>query len=196
MNIPNNILPSDDFLGTGLGYLIVRVTTARGAVPIPDATVDIRDNNLESTDIIFTMKTDRNGMTSKIALPAPGIADLTSSTCVRPYYPYIIDVQADGYYPQTYLDVTVYDGITSYQTADLIPLSEQMTQRSIMQAKPEIIRNNTSLPPMPEANPLVEPHVIAPTPPSGNISDIIRGAVNPPAPDRTHNYNYPAQPEV
>lgn len=138
MNSQQQTSPDGEFFGSGLGYLVVRVTTARGAVPIEGATVQVRENILGATDIILTAKTDASGITERIPLPAPSMTDLTGPTCVRPYYPYMIDVLAEGYHPQTYIDVSIYDGVTSYQSADLVPLSEPRTGSEIQRGNPQV----------------------------------------------------------
>jgi hypothetical protein len=123
---------------SGTGYLIVRATTARSAVPVPGATINIIKANGETSHIIYSLKTDRNGMAEKISLAAPLKQVSISDDVIRPYALYNIEVYADGYAPQSYLDVPVYDGITSYQTADLIPLPSSSQNNHFL--KPEIFK--------------------------------------------------------
>lgn len=106
---------------SGIGYLIVRTTTARSAVPISGATVTIRGAEPELSLIFFSLQTDKSGMTEKVALPSPpkGACEVLGK---RPYCLYNIDVHADGYHPQSYRGILIFDGITSYHTTDLIPL--------------------------------------------------------------------------
>lgn len=123
--------PTTSGENTGTGYLIVRVTTARGAIPLAGAQVDIRSYEDESTadpatrgDIIASLVSGRDGNTPKIPLPAPPAADSESPGARQPFSRYSIDVTLPGYRSQTYLGVPVFDGVTSLQPAVLVPLPE------------------------------------------------------------------------
>lgn len=130
---------------TGTGYLIVRVTTARGAIPLENATVNIRTALAPSesqvdvspapdgtsapvpTDkgnLIVAHRTDRDGLTPRTALTAPRIALSQSPGNANPYAVYDIDVALDGYLSRYFQNVPIFDTITSLQTVDLIPLPE------------------------------------------------------------------------
>lgn len=115
----------------GTGYLIVRVTTAMGAIPLSGAQVDIRNYADEDTeepevqgDILTSMRTGRDGKTAKVALPTPPAAASESPGARQPFARYSVDVSLPGYRRQTYLGVPVFDGITSLQSANLVPLPE------------------------------------------------------------------------
>lgn len=132
-NVPRQDPPSPATSGenTGTGYLIVHVTTARGAIPLAGAQVDIRDYADEAVtepatrgDIIASLVSGRDGNTPKIPLPAPPAADSESPGARQPYSKYSVDVTLHGYRSQTYLGVPVFDGITSLQQAFLVPLPE------------------------------------------------------------------------
>ncbi len=128
-----NIINEDNYL-TGRGYLIVRATTARSAVPVPNATVNIRGSSAESSHILYSLKTDVNGLSGKIPLPAPLKSSAEHERSTRPYEQYNIEVFAEGYTPQNYLNVPIFDGITSYQTADLVPLPASLRNDSLIRA--------------------------------------------------------------
>lgn len=111
---------------TGVGYVIVSVTTARGAIPITGATVRIfnYENGGENGSLIITTKTNSSGRTDKIPLPAPPRSSSLSPGNGKSYTTYNIDAQYDGFYNQYYVNVPIFDGITAIQNVDLIPLSE------------------------------------------------------------------------
>ncbi len=117
---------------TGLGYLVVHATTARGAIPLEGARVHIKqgNDNLDEAngDVLYSAVTGRDGNTEKIPLYAPPRADSQSPQAAgsyqRPYGSYHVDVYLEGYYNQSYFDVPVFDGITSVQNSDMIPLPE------------------------------------------------------------------------
>ena len=62
-------------MNTGYGYIIVRVSTARGAIPLEGATVTVRNYDPEFEvgrgDIIAVYTTNSSGLTERFALPAP-----------------------------------------------------------------------------------------------------------------------------
>ena len=126
MNIDDNIVPQQN--RTGMGYLIVHVTTARGAIPLEGAQVDIRSYPPDGTegqgDVIASLVTQRDGNTLPYPLPAPPRADSMRPGSEKPYSSFFIEVHEDGYYSQTYSNVPIFDGIVAIQPADLIPLPE------------------------------------------------------------------------
>lgn len=112
-----------------IGYLLVRVSTALGAIPLTGATVTVRDemgNQSENTQggIIQVVKTDRDGNSPRIPLPTPPRGNSTSPGSSLPFATYSVDVEADGYYRQFFTGVPVYEGITSIQPAMLAPISQ------------------------------------------------------------------------
>lgn len=121
--------PAPDQSGTG--YLIVHVTTARGAIPIEGARVDIRSYEEESTsepatrgDAVASLVSGRDGNTARIPLSAPPAGESEEPGNTRPFALYQAEVFADGYRRQSYLGIPVFDGITSLQPAVLVPLPE------------------------------------------------------------------------
>ena len=114
----------------GTGYLIVRVSTALGAIPVENATVTVRSNlteNLSGTDrgsIIQVLTSNRDGNTPRIALDAPARSNSMSPGNAIPYATYNIDIEADGFYRQYFSNVPIYDGVTSIQPATLAPLAQ------------------------------------------------------------------------
>ena len=111
-----------------VGYMIVRVTTARGAIPLEGATVTVSDyfdeNTKERGNAIYTLKTNASGLTDKFALPAPPRELSMTPGNGKSYLTYNIAVTKDGYYQQNYINAPVFEGITSIQNADMIPLSD------------------------------------------------------------------------
>ncbi|MBR6709016.1 MAG: hypothetical protein IKL84_04995 [Clostridia bacterium] len=107
----------------GTGFLVVRVGTANGAIPLPDATVVIRANGEGKNDVLYTQRTDRSGLTERIPLPAPAAAN-SSAPGEAPFFStYNIEVSHPGYYTNTYQNVPIFDRITALQPVELIPLS-------------------------------------------------------------------------
>ena len=112
----------------GMGYLIVHTSTAGGAIPIENAQIKIwnrRDAEDQSSlsGVRHILTSDRDGNTIRLPLPAPTRA-ISYTPGGIPYAYYNVDVSALGFYPQYFVDVPIYDGITSIQNAYLIPLPE------------------------------------------------------------------------
>ncbi len=112
----------------GYGYMIVRVTTARGAIPLAGAVVTVSDyfdaESRERGNAIGTYITNSSGLTERFELPAPPRALSMSPGNGKSYLTYNVKVDKDGYYQQNYINAPVFEGITSIQNADMIPLSD------------------------------------------------------------------------
>ena len=118
--------------GDEIGFLTVDVKTANGALPVENAQVTIynsasnteKDPSSLSSDVIYNLTTDRSGKTQKVALKTKS-AQLSQSPDEKiPFMSYNISVNADGFYDNSYLNVPIFQGITSIQEVLLIPLSE------------------------------------------------------------------------
>ncbi len=120
---------SQSRIPSGEGYLIVQVSTAGSAIPLPGVIVTVRDYDPENGgdvgNVISSMVTDRSGKTPILALPAPARAlSQAPGSAVLPYALYSIDVQADRYYQNYYANVPIFDGIVAVQPAVLQSLPD------------------------------------------------------------------------
>ena len=114
---------------SGEGYLIVQVSTAGSAIPLPGVIVTVRDYDPENSgdvgNVISSMVTDRSGKTPILALPAPARAlSQAPGSAVLPYALYSIDVKTDRYYENFYANVPIFDGIVAVQPAVLQALPD------------------------------------------------------------------------
>lgn len=112
---------------SGTGYLVVKVFTGSGAIPLSGATVTVRNNEPDteaSGNVISTLFTDRSGNTKKIALPAPPKLLSQSPSSSPPFSTYNIEVFLDRYQSATFQSVPIFDGILSIQPVELIPRVE------------------------------------------------------------------------
>lgn len=124
-NIPPTPAPQSPSPNTGMGYVIVRVTTASGAIPLEGALVTVTEFNTGSGgDILYALKTNSSGLTPKVSLPAPPRSASLSPGNGRSYSTYNIQVASEGYNMQQYINVPIFDGITAVQNADMVPLPE------------------------------------------------------------------------
>lgn len=106
------------------GFLKVRVSTARGAIPLQGAKVAVRGTTADNSGIIALLTTDSGGLTPTLALPAPAKADSESPGNIKPFSEYNLEISLDGYQTQYYYNLPIFATITSVQTADLVPLRE------------------------------------------------------------------------
>lgn len=107
--------------GGGTGSLIVQVTMANGAVPVPGATITISESDGEVKTV---QTTDISGRTPGFELSTPSLALSQSPGGAAPYTTYNIRVEKPGFYTQEFLNVAVFPGIVSIQGVALEPLGE------------------------------------------------------------------------
>ena len=122
MNTENN--NRSDIIGEG--FLVVRVSTASGAIPLSGALVTVRGGEEKNKDFYRSYYSAASGLTEKISLPAPprAFAQEPSQNGARPYALYSIDVFKDGYQDVFFVNVPIFDGITAIQGANMIPKPE------------------------------------------------------------------------
>ncbi len=107
------------------GYLIVKVATANGAIPIENASVIVQGKDEDNQNILLSLLTDRDGLTPRITLPAPP-RELSESPSPssKPYSSYNIDIFKEGYYPQHYNGTPIFQNVTAIQNAQIVPTAE------------------------------------------------------------------------
>ena len=124
----NRDIPQYSSIGyTGIGYLVIRASTASNAIPLEGAKVTVRGNQPNFSAVISELTTGRNGLTPKISLSAPPKSNSTSPDMENPFATYNVDVRLDGYFPASAQQVPIFDGITSVQPINLIPLPKNGT---------------------------------------------------------------------
>ena len=119
MNRKNQTNPA--YFGGESGYLTVRVSTARGAIPLEGATVNVRGNEADFSTVIYSLLSDRDGKTPRVALSAPPAQSSSTPDDPTPYATYNIDVFKDGYTPLFFHNVPIFAGVTSVQPAVMVP---------------------------------------------------------------------------
>ena len=127
-----------------VGYLIVKVTTARGAIPLEGASVSIRGGDPDNSGILYAMRTNRDGQTEKISLPTPPSSASQTPSGVIPYANYNIDVFRDGYVPLSFQNVPVFPAIVSIQPAVMVPLPESYGMNTVYVAPTTILPEDES----------------------------------------------------
>ena len=102
------------------GWLLVRVSAARGALPVDGALVIVRDT--AGTEYA-RMYTDAGGETALLQLPTPALANSLSPEQADAYPVYELEISHPAYQTLQALPVQIFTGITSVLPIDLLPKS-------------------------------------------------------------------------
>lgn len=109
------------------GRLIVKVATGLGTIPIEGAQIFVvpyQKEDMNEGDT-YSLRTNADGLTSVIDLSAPSRSiSLSPSDEGMPYSEYLLTVRKDGYRTVEIVGIPIFDGITSLQSVNLLPLSE------------------------------------------------------------------------
>ena len=112
-----------------IGFLVIEARTANGALPTEGARVSIYEYLPTNDDknegkLLYSVLTDQDGKTPKLALGVKSKELSMSPGNINPFSVYNISVEKEGYYNNRYINVPVFQGITSVQPVELIPLLE------------------------------------------------------------------------
>ena len=107
------------------GKLVVRVSAASGAVPVPNATVIVRsaENGIPS-QVLGVLTTDESGITFPLSVATPPLSESLTPGGNRPFSEISAEITADGYFTSVNINIPIYPGITSIQPVALIPLPD------------------------------------------------------------------------
>lgn len=106
-----------------IGYIMVQTLTARRAFPVANAIVEISKDFIQGRYVISRQITDMSGQIEKVEVPAVSKDFANSPGNNHPYTTYTIVVKHPEYATLTFKDVPVFEGIMSWQTVDMVPLS-------------------------------------------------------------------------
>ena len=107
------------------GRLVVRVSAASGAVPVPNATVIVRSSeNGIPVRVLGVLRTDESGITFPLAIATPPLSESLTPGSNHPFSEISAEITADGYYTSVNINIPIYPGITSIQPVNLIPLPD------------------------------------------------------------------------
>ncbi len=113
------------------GFLVIRASAARDAVPVIGASVTVCP--MDDGSRCIRVRTDMSGRTEQIELDAPSL-DGMSPAQSPPYASYRVDIDHPEYRPVTVNNVPIFAGVTSTLPVILTPprTVEQQTQRIII----------------------------------------------------------------
>jgi hypothetical protein len=108
------------------GRLLVSVTTALGALPVEGAQVLIfsKAEGGENRSVLYSLRTDASGQTPRVLLKTVSETLSESPGAASPYTTYAVSVRKNGYYYAEENEVPIFEGVTSVQPMDLIPVAE------------------------------------------------------------------------
>jgi hypothetical protein len=129
---PGSVIPeqnSNDFRAklchpgdTDTATLVVQVSTARQAVPVPGAYVSVFCGEDESKVLIAFHPTDESGKTDAMLLAAPDRAlSQTPNSPSLPYSLYKVRVDHPGFVSVTLENVQLFGGVETILPVDLVP---------------------------------------------------------------------------
>ncbi len=120
---PAPYIDDENSMGTGRGYILVNVRAGDNAEPIKNATVHITAISNGNRLLIGTGSTDESGTTKRFEVSLPDASySQTPDSSVRPYNLFDISVTANGFFNARSVDVPVFDGVTSVQTFNMVPV--------------------------------------------------------------------------
>lgn len=110
-----------------VGYINTSVSTASGALPVPNAIVTVSHiyNNSEE-HVLYHLITDESGRVPTMEVPVEyqGVGQQTEF-----YYSiYNMRIEANGYYTVNILDVQVHPNISTDYRVNLIPVAQGITE--------------------------------------------------------------------
>ena len=115
---------ANDTVPAGRGFLQVRVSTARDALPVADASVVVTYRPREGEgegQALYSAITDRSGLTPVFSLPAPDPALSEKPGLGTPFQEYRVRVAAPRFLTQIFEGAPVFGGVTTVQPAALEP---------------------------------------------------------------------------
>ncbi len=121
----------------GIGYIVVQVSTADSAIPIPDANVIIAKEGDNGEALVKIMRTNRNGKTEALSVAAPPAENSLTPEGENRFFVYNIRVDYPGYYTAENVNVPVFEGQTSIQPVALIPLEDSRERGKIVRFSEE-----------------------------------------------------------
>lgn len=127
------------------GWLVVRVSAASGAVPVPNATVIVRSaENGIPVQVLGVLTTDESGLTAPLSIGTPSLSESLSPGGKQPFSEISAEISADGYYTSVNINIPIYPGITSIQPVTLIPLPD--SQKGTRSSENVVFQNDAQRP--------------------------------------------------
>lgn len=113
----------------GTAELRVLVTTALGALPLPNAIVSVSTppDQTGMRTLLHSVTTDSGGITPPITLPTPPRSNSLRPDGGPPFAVYTVEISADGYTPLTALHIALFSDVPTMLPVALTPLPENQS---------------------------------------------------------------------
>ena len=106
------------------GNIRVRTYAASGALPIEGVLVKIYGSGEDNRDSVYSLLTDKNGITRELSLPAPPrVYSSAPGAPECPYSVYNVELTKEGFYPKRIDNVPLFNGVNAVLPIEMIPLS-------------------------------------------------------------------------
>lgn len=123
-NLPSLTSEQIDTLLSGSSELLVQVSTAKEALPVEGALVQISGSSPEGPILYHSLTTDSNGQTTPVTLPAIDPALTLQPDLPIPVLGYTVEVSKNGYDRFLSNEIVLYGGIKAFLPVTLIPLPD------------------------------------------------------------------------
>lgn len=104
------------------GFITARVFTSRGQIPISGASVVVETS--DGSSILGARITDDDGLTMPVRIETPAKDTSTQPGVENPFTSVNIRISHPMYYTYYVRDAQVFEGQTSVQVAELLPIEE------------------------------------------------------------------------
>ena len=109
------------------GYIVFQVYTSRGAIPVVGAYASVTRGSGDQRDLIGFRITNEDGRTEPVSIETPPKGLSMEPGSEKPFAMCDIRVDHPGYYTVYVKDVQIFEGLTSLQQVQMIPLQEEAT---------------------------------------------------------------------
>lgn len=107
------------------GYVSARVFTSRGQIPVENASVTVEKDDLSA--VLGARITDENGKITPIQISTPSKEQSLTPGTINPFTRVNIRISHPDFYTYYVRDAQVFEGETSVQFAELIPIDKYDT---------------------------------------------------------------------
>ena len=112
------------YLILGMGTIIAQITTARAAIPVENAALSVLSEKDGQRQLLGFRISSLSGLTEPISLEAPSRENSQHPSAEPAFSSYTLQVDHPLYRTIVVEGVQVFDGETSVQTIDMLPLEE------------------------------------------------------------------------
>ena len=107
---------------SGEGTLKIQASMANQSYPITEVHIVVSKDFTDGQHIFYEAETDQDGIVDNLLLPAPPKAmSLKPDAIIDPFSVYKITATKEGFTPEDFVQVPIFDGIKSIQPVRMVP---------------------------------------------------------------------------